>query len=97
MKHARTRTGELHLDTLSLVLPARFRSRAKSIALQTARQLGETPLQASLALATLNVPALRLGGGESDAVIAKRIARAIHAELGVRASAAGGEGETDVR
>jgi len=99
MKDQKAGSGELHLDALNLALPARLRGRAESIARQAARQLGEMPLPASLALDTLNVPALRLGGGESDAVIAWRIARAIHAELGLRAAAAGsgGEGEADVR
>jgi hypothetical protein len=75
--------GGLEIGRLELRLPAGLAHRADAIARETARQLAALPLPpgADRRLASLEVPAVRIQGGESNRVIAARIARGIHNQL----------------
>jgi hypothetical protein len=69
------------IDTLNLRLPAGYRHRAEFIARQVGRELSRLPVQQDVQLPVLNLPGVRIYGGESDRVIAGRIAMAIHQQV----------------
>jgi len=69
------------IDSLNIKLPPGFGRRANAIARGTARQLARLPVEDSIQLATLTVPRITIQGGETDTVIARRIARAIHRQI----------------
>jgi hypothetical protein len=69
------------IDNLNIKLPPGFGRRADAIARGAARQLARLPVRDGVQLAGLTVPKVTVQGGETDAVIAKRIARAIHREI----------------
>jgi hypothetical protein len=69
---------EFWIDTLNITLPPGFEHRAEAIARETARQLARMPVLRSNQMANLSLPAIRVGGGEANGVIARRIAGAIH-------------------
>ena len=73
----------LSIDQLNLRLPAGYAHRADAIARETARQLSRLPLPfgADARLDSLGVPPVRIRGGESNRVIARRIAHGIHDQL----------------
>jgi len=71
----------LAIERLNLRLPTGYGRRANAIARETVRQLATMPLSNSLDRAALHVPAVRVAGGETDRVIAQRIARTIHGQL----------------
>ncbi len=77
--------ADIELDTLNLQLPQGFESRAAAIARETARELSRLPLTHSLDLRTLTVPTVHVTGGESDTLIARRIAVAIHRQIATAA------------
>ncbi len=68
---------DLAIDSLNLRLPAGFGNRADLIARDAVRQLRRQGITRSLRLDALNVAPIRIGGGETDAQIAGKIARAI--------------------
>ncbi len=74
--------GDLTIDRLNLRLPASLGKRADRIARDAVRQLRRLRIDRSLALTTLDIAPIQIGGGETDAVIAGRIAdgigRALH-------------------
>ena len=72
---------QLWIDTLNLRLPSGLEGRANGIALQVATHLSKLSLIRSGKFASINVPMIRLHGGEADGVIAHRIAQAIQAQV----------------
>ncbi len=77
------RQPRLTIDQLNLRLPAGYAERADAIARETARQLARLslPTGTDLNLASTTAPVLRIHGGESDRVIARRIAQGISRQL----------------
>ena len=69
------------IDNLNIKLPPGFGQRANAIARATARQLAHLPIRAGARLATITAPKVVLQGGETDAVIARCVARAIHRQI----------------
>ena len=72
---------QLSIDTLNLRLPSGLEGRANGIALQVATHLSKLPLTRAGTFASIDVPTIRLHGGEADGVIAHRIAQAIQAQV----------------
>lgn len=72
---------QLSIDTLNLRLPNGLEGRANGIARQVATHLSKLPVSQSGTFASLNVPRITLHGGETDGVIARRIAQAIQAQI----------------
>ena len=75
------RGPQLTIDRLRLQLPAGFQSRANAIARAVARHLAALPLLSSARVERLAVTGGELQPGETDAVIALRIAGQIHSSL----------------
>lgn len=71
----------LVIDTLNLNLPTGFEGRSDAIARETVRQLSSFSALRSIQLSTLNVPKIKLYGGEANGVIARRIAHAIYKQI----------------
>ena len=69
---------EVLIDTLNIKLPPGFEHRAEAIARETARQLARLPVVRSAELASLSLPVVAVTGGETNTLIARRIAGAIH-------------------
>lgn len=74
--------SELFINRLNLRLPSGFEKRADAIARETSRQLSKLPMEQSMQLDRLNIPRLQIHGGETNRVIARRIAQSIHAQIG---------------
>ena len=72
---------QLSIDTLNLRLPNGLEGRANGIVRQVATHLSKLPISQSGAFASINVPTIKLHGGEADGVIARRIAQAIQAQV----------------
>ena len=83
-------TPQLSIDTLNLRLPRGFEGRAAFIAREASRQLSKLPMAYSVQLDRVNIPRLRLQGGETNGVIARRIAQSIHAQISAPVPARGG-------
>jgi hypothetical protein len=69
------------IDTLNLRLPQGFAERADAIARRVGKELARLPVQRDVNLTVLQLPSINVNGGESDGVIARRIARAIHRQI----------------
>ncbi len=69
------------IDTLNLHLPGGFAHRADAIARQVGRELARLALDRRVELARLDLPRIMLQGGETNFVIARRIAHAIRREI----------------
>lgn len=69
------------IDTLNLRLPAGYGHRAEFIAREVGRELSRLPLQHDVRLPAIDLPKVQVYGGESDRVIAQRIAQAIHQQV----------------
>jgi hypothetical protein len=69
------------IENLNIKLPPGFGRRADAIARGAARQLARLPVRDGVQLAGLTVQKITVQGGETDAVISKRIARAINREI----------------
>ena len=69
------------IDTLNLRLPADYGHRAEFIAREVGQALSRLPVRHDVQLPVVNVPAVHVHGGESDRVIAQRIAQAIHGQV----------------
>jgi len=76
-----TSTPEIDIDVLNLRLPSALRWRAEAIARQTVLELSRIPLSHSVELTSVTVPPVKVTGGETDRVIARRIAGAIHRQI----------------
>ena len=75
------RGPRLTIDRLRLQLPAGLRSRAGAIARDVARHLAALPLSSSARVERLAVTVGEPRPGETDAVIASRIAGQLHSSL----------------
>jgi len=73
--------AKISIENLNIKLPPGFGRRADTIARATARQLAQLPIRTSARLASITVPSIVLQGGETDTVIARRVARAIHRQI----------------
>ncbi|SET07331.1 hypothetical protein SAMN05216326_11124 [Nitrosomonas marina] len=71
----------LTIEKMNLKLPRGFEKRADAIAREVARQLARMPLTQSYEYKTLMVPGVVIFNGETDQVIARRIAQSIHGQL----------------
>ncbi|MCB1948925.1 hypothetical protein [Nitrosomonas sp.] len=71
----------LSIEQLNLKLPSGFEKRADAIARDVVRQLARMPVTQSLECKTLMVPRINVFNGETNQVIARRIAQSIHAQL----------------
>ena len=69
------------IDTLNLRLPNGFAHRADAIARQVGKELARLPVQRDVDLPVLHLPSINVSGGESNGVIARRIAQAIHRQI----------------
>ena len=81
--------SELLIETLNLRLPSGFEGRADAIARETAHQLARLSMDQSVQLDTVTLPAVRLQGGETNGVIARRIAQSIQARISAPSSSGG--------
>ena len=77
------------IDTLNLHLPAGYGQRAEFIAREVGWELSRLPLQHDVRLPVIDLPKVQVHGGESDRVIARRIARAIHQQVFIGHAAPG--------
>jgi hypothetical protein len=73
--------ANVSIDKLNLQLPHGFASRADRIARQVGHELARLPTYHDVHIATLRLPAITVHGGESNQVIARRIAKAIHRQV----------------
>ncbi|MCB1761059.1 MAG: hypothetical protein KDI68_14910 [Gammaproteobacteria bacterium] len=73
--------GRMSIDRFDLRLPAGFESRAEAIARQTLRLLSCTAPAFDGLLPRLDIGQIRLHGGETNDVIARRICRAIEKQI----------------
>ncbi len=73
--------AEIEIHALNLQLPSGFERRAEAIAREMARELSRMPLAHSLELSSMTVPPVNFTGGDTDKVIARRIAGAIHRQI----------------
>ncbi|SEM71624.1 hypothetical protein [Nitrosomonas marina] len=71
----------LTIEKMNLKLPRGFEKRADAIAREVARQLARMPLTQSYEYKTLMIPGVVVFNGETDQVIAGRIAQSIHRQL----------------
>ena len=76
-------TVNITIDNLNIKMPSGFGRRANTIARATARQLSRLPVRHSARLASITAPKVILQGGETDMVIARRIAGAIHRQINI--------------
>ncbi|GAB1257661.1 hypothetical protein NBRC116494_21630 [Aurantivibrio plasticivorans] len=74
---------ELLIDSLNIRLPKGYEKRANSIARYVAKHLSGSGLQdiSSLHLESLTIPKLQITDGESNSVIARRVARAVESQI----------------
>jgi hypothetical protein len=73
--------AKITIDNLNIKLPPGYERRANAIARATARRLAHLPIRSSVHLASITTPAVALQGGETDTVIARRVARTIHRQI----------------
>lgn len=71
----------INIDKINLSLPPGFELRADNIGRLFANQLSRMPLAASMSIDRLSVPPLNIHPGETDMVIAQRIAHTVHSQL----------------
>lgn len=74
-------TSTIQIQNLCIQLPAVFAKRADHIARETARCLAGFPLRVDLRSNSLIVPVVTAVSGETDGVIARRLARAIMQQI----------------
>lgn len=79
--NAMSHNQQLYIDTLNLRLPNGLEGRANGIARQVATYLSKLPVSQSGAFVSLDVPSIKLHGGEADGVIARSIAQAIQTQV----------------
>ncbi|MCB1985618.1 MAG: hypothetical protein H6940_12175 [Burkholderiales bacterium] len=72
-----------NIEQLNLSLPPGYERRADAIARGVAKQLARMPVAQSFELKALTIPKVNIFNGETDQVIARRIAHSIHAQLHV--------------
>ncbi len=87
---------QLFIDTLNLNLPSGFEERSNAIARETVRQLSHLSVAQSQQITTLNVPKIKLHGGEANGVIARRIAQAIQKQINAPVTNPGKRGHAHV-
>jgi hypothetical protein len=73
--------ADITIDNLNIKLPPGFGRRADAIARGAARHLARLPVGTNVHLTRLTVPQVTVQGSETDAVIGRRIARAIHRQI----------------
>ena len=71
----------INIDKVNLSLPPGFELRANNIGRLFAEQLARLPITASLNIDRLSIPPLHIQPGETDRVIAQRLAHTVHSHL----------------
>lgn len=69
--------ADIDISTFNLQLPSGYEARADAIARLAISQLQSIALEGVTSIASLTVPAVQVVGGESDALVARKIATAI--------------------
>ena len=69
------------IDTLNLRLPHGFANRADAIARQVGRELARWTIRDDAQVPMLQLPKITVYGGESNQVIAGRIAQSIYRQM----------------
>lgn len=69
------------IERLNIRLPSGMQTRADRIARSTAEALSHIEPDRSVSQPTINVPVVRIQPGETDFVIARRIAASINASI----------------
>jgi hypothetical protein len=77
MSHA-----NITIDHLNLRLPNQYATRANAIGRELAKQLGQIDISHSAQIKVLDIPNLTLAGGETNQVIARKIAHGIQQQIG---------------
>ncbi len=78
------------IDLLNIRLPGGMQARAGRIARSTAEALSGLEPDRSFNVRSLDIPTVRVSHGESDSMIARRIALSIHSSLS-RTQGSGGD------
>ena len=95
MNERNDQEASVNIQRMDIRLPQGFKHRADGIARRAATELSHMAIDRSVRLDRIDLPPLRINGGETDAIIALQIARAIHAYIGagdgVNARGRGGE------
>ena len=73
--------SDLIIEHLNLRLPEQFSSRANGIGRELVRQLGKIDMSYSIQLSRLDLPTLSVYGGESNQVIARKIASSVKQQI----------------
>ena len=81
MKKPTQRPATVHIQRMDIRLPAGLKHRANGIARRAVAALSQLNVGQSAQLERLDLPVLKINGGETDAIIARQIAIAIHAQL----------------
>jgi hypothetical protein len=71
----------INIDKVNLSLPPGFELRANNIGRLFAEQLSRLPITTSLSIERLSIPPLHIQPGETDTIIAQRIAHTVHSQL----------------
>jgi len=74
--------ANITMDRLRLRLPAGWHGRETHLVRLIGRELGQLPFERSVECDVLKVPPVQVRAGESDLSLARRVARAIHEQLG---------------
>ena len=69
------------IDALNLRLPHGFANRADAIARHVGRELARWSIRDDAQVSTLQLPRITVYGGETNQVIARRIAQSIHRQM----------------
>ena len=69
------------IDTLNLRLPRGFANRADAIARYVGQELSRGAIRDDVQVSKLQLPRITVHGGETNQVIARRIAQSIHRQV----------------
>jgi hypothetical protein len=76
--------ARIRIERLRLHLPQGFAPRADNIARQVAERLAQLPIDASSSHVEIRIPTVQVQSGQSNHIIAGRIATALHRQLNNR-------------
>ncbi len=86
----------LTIEQLNLRVPKGFEKRADAIARDVARELARMPVAQSIQLKMLTVPKIVVSKGETNQIIARRIAQSIHTQLHISSQSGQSKRETGI-
>lgn len=73
--------SDITIEHLNLRLPNQLSGRANAIGRELVKQLGNIEMHHSAQLDVLDLPAVRLHGGESNQVVARKIAGSMQQQI----------------